>query len=44
MSCLSTTSLSKHLKDLKYEVFCDEVQTHFEANSSDSVSALKGMI
>ena len=44
MSCLSTTSLTKHLSDLKYQVFCDEVQTHFQANSSDSVSAVKGMI
>ena len=44
MACLSSTTLTKQLTNLKFEDFCNDVNSHLDSNGTDTVSALKGII
>ena len=44
MACLSSTTLTKQLTNQKYEEFCGDVTSHLDNNTTDTVSALKGIL
>ncbi len=44
MACLSSTTLTKQLTNRNFEEFCSDVTSHLDSNTTDTVSALKGIL